>query len=281
MNYIVITTPENIEIEYRLAGLGSRLSAAFIDVLIQSSAIAIIYAIVLFGVMNLDFSDLSKLDINGIGPALLIISAFVIYIGYYVCFEFSMNGQTLGKKLFKLRVIRSNGQPITLSHSIVRNILRYFVDVAGVGVICILLNKHHKRVGDMAASTIVVAENPDIDIIHLRSGFEYNMDNVYTDNLYTSPGHKFQQAGLLESLAGAPHTRTGHRSLYPVREYNQFLNDDEYYLLVEFLERRHLFLDSGNDLRRRIVQYLARKFEISEYEITDEELVHLARMNRR
>ena len=240
MNYITITTPENIEIEYRLAGLGSRLAAAFVDILIQSSAIIAVFALVLFGVMNLDINDLSKFDVEGIGPALLLISVFIIYLGYYISFEFGMNGQTPGKRLFKLRVIRNNGQPITLGHSIARNILRYFIDITGAGVICILLNKQHKRIGDMAASTIVVAENPDIDIIYLNRTFE-NSDEYH----------------------------------------NLSLNDEEYYLLVEFLERRHKFTDYGYHLRQRIVRYLAWKFETPENMITDESLNRLAQINRR
>ena len=241
MDYITIITPENIEIEYRLAGLGSRLGAAFIDILIQTAAILAIYAAVLFGIMHLDFYNLEKFDIYGIGPALLIISAFVIYLGYYVGFEFAMNGQTLGKKLFKLRVIRNNGQPVTLTHIIVRNILRYFIDMTGIGVICILLNKMHKRVGDMAASTIVVAENPDVDIIRLNTAFEYSVD-------------KYQ---------------------------NLRLDDEEYDLLIGFLGRRHEFLDNGTHLRQCLAKYFARKFETAEYVITDEVLNQLAQVNRR
>ena len=241
MEYITITTPENIEIEYRLAGLGSRLAAAFIDSLIQGAAILAVYAAILFGVMRLDFQNLGQLDTSGIGPALLIISAFVIYLGYYVAFEFLMKGQTPGKKLFKLRVIRGNGQPVALSHSIVRNILRYFVDFTGAGVVCILLNKQHKRVGDMAASTIVVAENPNVDIIRLNQGFAYGVNNYQ----------------------------------------NLRLTDDEYYLLIGFLERGREFLDGGYGLRQRIGRYLARKFGTWDYMITDEFLYQLAQVNRR
>ena len=241
MDYITITTPENIEIEYRLAGLGSRLAAVFIDVLIQTLGIIAIYAVILFGVMHLDFNNLNNIDIYGIGPALLVISAFVIYLGYYAAFEFAMKGQTPGKKLFRLRVIRNNGQPIAFSHSIVRNILRYFVDFTGIGAVCVLLNKQHKRVGDMAASTIVVAENPDIDIIHLNNVFEYRIDTYQ----------------------------------------NLRLDDDEYNLLIGFWERRNEFLDNGVGMRRHIARYLARKFETSEYVITDELLFQVIRMNRR
>ena len=241
MDTITITTPENIEIEYRLAGVGSRLAAVFIDIVIQTAAVTAVFAVILFGVMHLDFHNLSALDTRGIGPALLIVSAFVIYLGYYVLFEFIMNGQTWGKKLFKLRVIRNNGQPVMLAHSIVRNILRYFIDVSGVGVLCILLNKQHKRIGDMAASTIVVAENPDVGIIRLNNAFEYSAD----------------------------------------RYQNVRLRDEEYYLLIGFLERKSEFLDGGMQLRWRIGRYFARKFETSEYAITDELLDRLALVNRR
>jgi len=241
MDYITITTPENIEIEYRLAGLGSRLAAVFIDLMIQTAAVLAVYAVILFGVMHLDLYNLGEIDIYGIGPALLIISAFVIYLGYYAGFEYGMNGQTIGKKLFKLRVIRNNGQPITLTHSIIRNILRYFVDSTGAGVICILLNKQHKRVGDMAASTIVVAENPDMDIIHMNRVFEHSTDK------------------------------------YP----NLTLSDDEYFLLIGYLERRHGFLNNGVYLHKRLVRYIARRFNIYEYTVTDEMLIQLAQANRR
>ncbi|MDR2649567.1 MAG: RDD family protein [Clostridiales bacterium] len=242
MNYITIVTPENIAIEYRLAGLGSRLAAAFIDTLIQMAALAVVYAVILFGVMRLNLSHLDRFDINGIGSALLIISLFVIYLGYYTVFEFLMKGQTPGKRLLKLRVMRNNGRPLTLGHSIVRNILRYFVDITGAGVICILFNKQCKRVGDMAAATIVVAENPDINIIRLNRDFEYYSADKYQ---------------------------------------NLRLNDDEYYLLVEFLDRGQTFLDNGVHLRQRLARYFACKFETQEYEITDTLLTQLAQVNRR
>jgi len=248
MNYITIITPENIEIEYRLAGLGSRLAAALIDLMIQLAAIFILYVVILGSIMGVDFRNIETfvdtiiplLNLEGVGFALLIVSQFVIYYGYYVACEFGMNGQTIGKKLFKLRVIRNNGQPISLDHSIVRNLLRYTLDMTGIGIICIMINKHHKRIGDMAASTIVVAENPDLDIIYLNKPLE-------------------QSETFL----------------------NLRLNDDEYYLLVGFLERRHNFFDKGQHLHRHLVQYLAWKFGTDEYVITDEMLSKLALSNRR
>jgi len=248
MNYKTINTPENIEIEYRLAGLGSRLAAALIDLMIQFTAIFILYVIILGSIMGVNFRNIETfvdsviplLNFEGVGFALLIVSQFVIYYGYYVVCEFGMNGQTIGKKIFKLRVIRNNGQPISLDHSIVRNLLRYTLDMTGAGIICIMLNKQHKRIGDMAASTIVVAENPDLDIIYMNRPFD-------------------QSASLL----------------------NLRLDDDEYYLLVGFLERRHNFFDKGQHLHQHLVRYLAWKFGTDEHLITEEMLSKLALSNRR
>lgn len=58
----------------------------------------------------------------------------------------------------KLRVIRMNGQPITLKHAAIRNLIKIFIDMQGVGVVMIFFSKHCRRLGDMAASTLVVSE---------------------------------------------------------------------------------------------------------------------------
>jgi uncharacterized RDD family membrane protein YckC len=240
LDYITIVTPENIEIEYRLAGVGSRLGAVFVDFLIQLVAILAVGAFVLFGLMGFRFWTLEYMTFNGPGPAILIIAWFAIYLGYFVVCEMTMNGQTLGKKLFKLRVIRDNGEPIELPHSIVRNILRYVIDMTGVGPACIFFSKKHKRIGDMAASTIVVAENP---------------------------------AGHIESVA-APYE---FNSIFQ----NLQLSDEEYYVLVEFFERRGGFLDRGEKLYRRITKYLSWRFGVPENTIDEELLYKLTQINRR
>lgn len=155
MNKIKITTPENIEIEYRLAGLGARAAAAIIDILIQTSAIIVILlTLIAFEINPLELYE----DHQGwvIGAAILII--WIIVYGYFIIFEMSMNGMTPGKKLFGLRTIRSNGQPITIKHSVIRNLFRIIIDLYGIGIVLMFFSKQHKRVGDNVASTIVVVE---------------------------------------------------------------------------------------------------------------------------
>ncbi|MBW9173220.1 RDD family protein [Clostridium estertheticum] len=155
MKRIKITTPENIEVEYTLAGLGSRTGAALIDMIIQGVMILLLaIALVLIGVFSPDFwSEYYGWIIGGT----LLVYVLISY-GYFIAMELSMNGMTPGKKIFKIRTIRSNGQPITLKHSALRNLFRVFLDVFAVGVVLIFFTKEHKRVGDYVASTIVVVE---------------------------------------------------------------------------------------------------------------------------
>lgn len=166
MKKIKITTPENIEVEYILAGLGSRTAAAVIDVIIQSVVTILLITGVLL-VMNFAPEFWEAYYGWVIGMSLLLFA--IISYGYFVALELSMNGQTLGKRFLKLRAIRKNGQPITLSHSAIRNLFRLFVDSYGVGVVVMFFAKEHKRLGDFAASTIVVVEEDKVRPVTLES----------------------------------------------------------------------------------------------------------------
>ncbi len=100
--------------------------------------------------------------------AILIIVVFLIFAGYFVFFEWIWNGQTPGKRLLKLRVIREDWRPITLWEAMARNLLRIFdagpgfvLPVYSVGLIAIFTNKRDQWVGDMFAGTVVVRERTD------------------------------------------------------------------------------------------------------------------------
>lgn len=155
MNKIKITTPENIEIEYRLAGLGARAAAAVIDMLIQASAIIVILITLI--ALEIDPIELYE-DHQGWVIGIVIIVVWIIVYGYFIIFEMSMNGMTPGKKIFRLRTIRNNGQPMTIKHSVIRNLFRIIIDLYGIGIVLMFFSKQHKRIGDRVASTIVVVE---------------------------------------------------------------------------------------------------------------------------
>jgi len=97
----------------------------------------------------------------GLLTGIFFLGTFVITSGYFMVFEILWNGQTPGKRLVGLRVIRESGYPIRPVDAVIRNLVR-IVDwlplVYGVGVLVMLLNQRSRRLGDFASGTIVVRE---------------------------------------------------------------------------------------------------------------------------
>lgn len=89
--------------------------------------------------------------------SLLALLSAVVTFGYFVYFEGS-TGQTIGKKIVKIKVVRQDGKPMTYVDSLIRTILR-IIDGIGfylIGLIVVLASKDKQRIGDMAAKTLVV-----------------------------------------------------------------------------------------------------------------------------
>ena len=139
-----------------MAGAGSRLAAFIIDYILQTLAILLTGGILLAINHQLNWAIRGSTLLG-----VFIILAFIINFGYFIAFELGMNGQTPGKRLFGLRAIRDNGQPIEFTQSLVRGIIRSSLDMLYVGLFAILFSQKHKRIGDMAAGTIVVCETYD------------------------------------------------------------------------------------------------------------------------
>lgn len=151
---IKIVTPDNVEIEYPLASVGVRAVAAGIDMLIQLVAILIVTIIlVIIGIIR-DF-DL-KYTLWAIG--IFIFASAAIVLAYFIVSDVLLKGQTIGKKKLGIRIIRENGDGITVLHAMIREFIKIF-DLFGIGVVMIFWGKKNKRLGDFAASTIVVEEN--------------------------------------------------------------------------------------------------------------------------
>jgi uncharacterized RDD family membrane protein YckC len=156
MKKITIITPDNIELEYRLAGAGSRLAAFIIDFILQMLMIILAGCIILLVFDRWLFGN----DVpNGTALAASLVAFFIVHFGYFVLFEWVMNGQSPGKKILALRAIRENGQPLSIACIIVRSLFRSSVDMLYAGLFVIMFSKRHKRLGDMAAGTIVVSEH--------------------------------------------------------------------------------------------------------------------------
>ena len=170
---LIIETPERVQLEFALASIGNRFLAVAIDHFIQYLSIFLI-AWMVISIGNLGgtsgagdperfFSDMPKWTL-----ALLIIGIFVIFASYFILFEWLWNGQTPGKRLLKLRVIREDGRPLTLWEAIARNLLRicdaipgFVFPVYSVGLIAIFLSSRDQRLGDVFAGTVVIRERTD------------------------------------------------------------------------------------------------------------------------
>lgn len=167
---LIIETPERVQLEFALASIGNRFLAVAIDHFVQYMSIIIIAWVFLSiaGFSSGDvvdtperlFSEMPKWTI-----ALLILAIFVIFAAYFILFEWLWNGQTPGKRLMKLRVIRDDGRPLTLWEAIGRNLLRicdaapgFVIPIYSVGLIAIFLNSRDQRVGDIFAGTVVIRE---------------------------------------------------------------------------------------------------------------------------
>jgi uncharacterized RDD family membrane protein YckC len=166
---LIIETPEQTSIEFPLAGIGSRFLAVLIDTLIQFGTLIVV------GLMFLGLGYSARGALRGIpsyaGPwiaAILIFLTFLLMYGYFILFESLWNGQTPGKRLTHIRVIKDSGQPITAIDAVARNLLRIVDQMPfayGIGVLCAWISPQSKRLGDYVAGTVVVHEKPLENVI--------------------------------------------------------------------------------------------------------------------
>jgi uncharacterized RDD family membrane protein YckC len=142
---VAAETPEGIMLELRPAGLTARCYAFLIDTLIK---VAILYVF-----------EMGAVFAGGMGLALTIVLVFVLEWLYPVLFELTRWGATPGKRSVGLRVIMDNGLPVTPAASLTRNLLRaadFLPLLYGFAIVSILIRRDAKRLGDIAAATLVV-----------------------------------------------------------------------------------------------------------------------------
>jgi uncharacterized RDD family membrane protein YckC len=146
-----IRTPENVSFDFELAGLGSRALAWSVDVLVMGALTGVAFLCAkLFGVV-----------FAGLARALYFVLAFAIQWGYGALLEWRLSGQTIGKRLVGLRVLALQGTTITFAQAALRNLVRA-VDILPacylVGGCSAALDKYGRRLGDLAAGTVVVRQ---------------------------------------------------------------------------------------------------------------------------
>lgn len=152
MSKLAINTAQNVNLDYKLIGIGERFVAFLIDGLLL-----ITYLTIMENLMEISrvFDDADGWTRRGFYGLLTLPALF-----YSVICHIVFSGQTIGKMLMKIRVVRYDGTPTQWYNLFVRWMLR-FIDIwmffSSVGVLSILLSDKKQRVGDAAAGTVVIS----------------------------------------------------------------------------------------------------------------------------
>jgi len=144
-----IVTPEAVVLAFDTAGLGSRMIAKLIDLLIQGVALI---AFLVGG---------AALGSTPVGLALVYFGLFAVLFGYPVAIETLWRGKSVGKAAMGLRVVTVEGAPIRFRHALIRGalaLIELYATSGAVAVFFVLGTKRNQRLGDLVAGTLVLRE---------------------------------------------------------------------------------------------------------------------------
>jgi uncharacterized RDD family membrane protein YckC len=182
-----IETPEQVDLRFPIAGIGSRFLAILADSVLQVVALFVMFFVFALIVSAAPHVRGTTTMVNTGAKwfvAAVVLFYFLLYWGYFSLFEAFWNGQTPGKRLLKIRVIKDSGRQITLFEALARNLIR-IVDALPsfylVGVITMLCNREQKRLGDLVAGTIVIHERSEEQPLLSHNS------RTFTASLYPQP----------------------------------------------------------------------------------------------
>jgi uncharacterized RDD family membrane protein YckC len=151
---VSVETPEQIQFTFRLAGPGARMLAYLIDLAIRAGIVSVV-SFTLMAIIGVFSEELSG--------GLLLVLLFAVEWGYYTLIEWRWNGSTPGKKALGIRVVRTDGVALDFVRSAMRNLLRaadIFPLFYASGLAVMFLSGTQRRLGDIAADTMVIREAP-------------------------------------------------------------------------------------------------------------------------
>lgn len=225
-----VETPEHVDVRFELAGVGSRMAAGLLDLLLMwLGAFVLLFA---FGWAN----RAAGMGVaRGWVTAVMILAAFLLVWGYFTLFEGLNGGRTPGKQALGIRVVMDTGRTITGGAAAIRNLIRlldcYLPFLPFLpALLMMFLHKSNKRLGDMVAGTIVVRDRPT----------EWVLGAAAPGDAPPAPG-----------AASAP-------ALEPIETGPPELTEDEFRLLDRFLGR---LSELAPEIEVRIATDLARRFE--------------------
>lgn len=241
-----VDTPENIAFSYAVAGIGSRFLAAIIDtaILFLIQIALIVVAITLSSVAERQTGNTDT--ITSIIMAVWAILSFAFFWGFYIFFEMFWNGQTPGKRLISLRVVREGGRPVTFVASAIRNLIR-FIDFLpgfyGLGVLVMFIDRRARRLGDLAGGTLVVKDRGALSL----------------DSLVAQTEQQKRAEVVLTKPDGE-----GKAAFTPTIPNLHLLTTSDYDLVQEFLRRRkELGSESRTSLAKQLTETIINRLGIA------------------
>jgi len=219
-----LDTPESVAVTYDVAGIGSRFLAALIDTVVQTVIVValLIVTLVIVGVSNLNGAHATAATYVALAISTLIIS--VVLLGYYIFFELIWNGQT----------------PFAV---LVRNVLRlvdFLPAYYAVGVIAMMSNKNSRRLGDLAAGTIVIKEGREGTLSSLPASYAAPASPSLGPAGYTIAPPSFAGPALSHggAMTGLPATDAAADAITHGIDATRLTREDTA-LIRDFLDRRH------------------------------------------
>jgi len=250
---IAVLTSENVRLTYSLAGLGSRMAAFGIDLLLIGLAGTGVTLILLsLGMTTEDMTFSSGGTLRGsFLAAIYWVIVTILTFGYFFFFEWISWGQTPGKQVMNIRVSMANGAPADLVACAVRNVIRIvdmFLVGIGIGAFIMIFTPRFQRLGDLAAGTVVVKRR-----------------NLSFNDVLAAAQASDRSMQAVASMA--------IQTLLTFR-----LNEAEASVIARFMDRREtLPIDVRNNLARDLADRLRSKMGgDSVGEISDEEILETA-----
>jgi uncharacterized RDD family membrane protein YckC len=156
-NTVEVETPEHVRFRFRAAGPTRRAWAYLLDLLVRAGILLVVELVLVLGTGH---HLRSGKAVMGAGTLLVL---FLLEWVYYVAFEAGWNGTTPGKRALRLRVVKAGGYPLSFMDAVLRNLLRTadFLPVGYLlGLVAMNWDGRFARLGDRAAGTMVVIEDP-------------------------------------------------------------------------------------------------------------------------
>jgi uncharacterized RDD family membrane protein YckC len=179
MSQIAINTSQNVNINFNIASVGDRMIAFILDLLIKVAyVIAILYTF--FNLLDLGYllNGLDQWSVVAVYTLLLFPTAI-----YPIILESLMEGQTPGKKVMKIRVVKIDGYQAGFGDYLIRWVFRIIdtLFLGVVGLISMIVSKNNQRLGDIASGTAVISLKNNINISHTI------LENIKEDYIPTFP----------------------------------------------------------------------------------------------